>query len=79
MSLDSVKMFADHHWCAAAATPTMSTAIHMFVAAGANIVGTMSSAAMSIVILRPAFTDQPRLMNAPDSQPPKTEPTSASR
>jgi hypothetical protein len=72
-------MFADHHWCAAAATPTTHTATHIFVAAGANIVGTMRSAAMSIVIFRPAFTDQPRLMNAPESQPPNTDPTSANR
>ena len=79
MSLASVKMLADHHWCDAAATPTMITAVHMFGADGANIVGTMSSAAMSIVVLRPALTDHPRLMNAPDSQPPKTEPKSASR
>src|SRR5213593_1675149 len=70
MSLASVKTFADHHWCDAAATPTMSTATHMLLAAGANIVGTMSVAGMSIVVLRPTFTDQPRLISAPDSQPP---------
>ena len=51
----------------------------MLVAVGANIVGTITSAAMSIVVLRPAFTDQPRLMNAPERYPPKIDPTSASK
>ena len=62
MSLDSVKMLADHHWCAAAATLDDPTAIHMLLAAGANIVGTIANAAMSMTVLRAAFTDQPRLM-----------------
>ena len=79
MSLGSVKMFADHHWCAAAAMPTIRTATHRFVADGANMVGTMMSAATSIAVFRPAFADQPRFMNAPDNQPPNTDPTSASK
>src|SRR5205085_7304600 len=79
MSLASVKMFADHHWCAAAATPTIATAAHMLPTRGAIIVGTISDAAISIVVFRPAFTDQPRLISAPDSHPPNTEPKSAIR
>ena len=66
-------------WCADAATPTISTATHRLLAIGASIVGTIRSAAMSIVTFRPLFTDQPRLMKAPDSHPPNTDPTSAIR
>src|SRR2546430_13406436 len=66
MSLTVVNRLADHHWCAAAATATMLTAAHMVPAAGANIVGTMASAAASSAVLRPRFTLQPRLISAPE-------------
>jgi hypothetical protein len=79
MSLGSVIRLADHHWCAAAATPTIITAAHSPCIAGAKIVGTIANAAMSSVILRPLFTVEPRRMKKPDSQPPPTEPMSASR
>src|SRR5205823_10103697 len=74
MSLTVVNRLADHHWCAAAATATMLTAAHIVPAAGANIVGTMASAAASSAVLRPRFTLQPRLISAPEIQPPGTEP-----
>src|SRR4051812_29410727 len=79
MSLASVYTFADHAWCAAAATPTMSTAAHMPGACDASVVGTMSSAIASIVVLRARFTVQPRAISALDIQPPPIEPTSATR
>src|SRR6266567_8481055 len=77
MSLTVVNRLADHHWCAPAATATMLTAAHMVPATGANIVGTMASAATSSAVLRPRFTLQPRLISAPETQPPVTEPRSA--
>src|SRR5256885_12811099 len=63
MSLTVVNRLADHHWCAPAATATMLTAAHRVPAAGANIVGTMASAATSSAVLRPRLTLQPRLMS----------------
>src|SRR5207247_8151910 len=77
MSLTVVNRLADHHWCAAAATATMLTAAHMLPAAGANIVGTMASAAAGSAVLRPRVTLQPRLISAPEIQPPVPDPTSA--
>src|SRR5437879_13007144 len=77
MSLTVVNRLADHHWCAPAATATMLTAAHRVPAAGANIVGTMASAATSSAVLRPRLTLQPRLMSAPDTHPPVIDPTSA--
>src|SRR5205809_2341367 len=44
MSLASVYTLADHAWCAAAATPTIRTAVHMLPASGAKAVGTIRSA-----------------------------------
>src|SRR5213078_546043 len=79
MSLTVVNRLADHHWCAPAATLTMATATHKLLADGANIVGTMDRAAMSSAVLRPRLTLQPRLINAPEIQPPVTEPTSAAK
>ena len=55
----------------------MLTATHKRLAAGANMVGTIHRAAMSNAVLRPRFTLQPRLINAPDIHPPVIEPTSA--
>ena len=43
----------------------------------ANTIGTTASAQTSIAVLRPAFTLQPRLSSADDSQPPPMLPTSA--
>src|SRR4051812_4586938 len=77
MSLASVYTLADHAWCAAAATPTIKTAVHMLGARAARVVGTMRSAIASIVVLRARFTDQPRLINALEIHPPPTDPTSA--
>src|SRR6266496_3793548 len=79
MSLARVYTFADHAWCAAAATLTISTAAHMLGARDASVVGTMSSAMASIVALRARFTVQPRLISALEIQPPPTDPTSAMR
>src|SRR6266568_4601599 len=77
MSLASVYTLADQAWWAAAATLTIATAAHMLSARGANAVGTISSAIASIAVLRARFTVQPRLISALESQPPPTEPTSA--
>src|SRR5207249_8462789 len=77
MSLASVYTLADQAWCAAAATLTIATAVHRLPASGASAVGTISSAMVSIAVLRARFTFQPRLIRALESQPPPTEPTSA--
>src|SRR5437762_11802388 len=79
MSLAGVYTWADQAWCAAAATLTIATAAHMLLARGANAVGTIKSAIASIAVLRARFTVQPRLISALESQPPPTEPTSATR
>src|SRR5258705_13223265 len=79
MSLASVYMFADQAWGAAAATLTISTAVHMLPACGANAVGTIRSAMSSIAVLRARFAVQPRFMRPLESQPPAIEPTSATR
>jgi hypothetical protein len=79
MSLVSVNRLALHHWCAAAATLTSATATQSASAIGASAVGTMSTAAISIAALRARCTAQPRRMSAPDTHPPATEPTSATR
>ena len=77
MSLTVVNRLADHHWCAPAATLTRPTATHMLPAPGANMAGTIKSAATSKAVFRPRFTLHPRRMSAPDIQPPVIEPTSA--
>src|SRR5437867_1281558 len=77
MSLASVYTLADHAWCAAAATPTIRTAVHMLPASGAKAVGTIRSAMASIAVLRDRLTVQPRLIRAPESHHPPLEPTSA--
>src|SRR2546425_4446599 len=79
MSLASVYTLADQAWCAAAATLTIATAAHMLPARGANAVGTIRSAIASIAVLRARFTVQPRWIRRLESQPPPTEPTSATR
>ncbi len=76
MSLASVYTLADHAWCAATATLTISTAVHMLPASGANAVGTINSAIASIALFLARFTVQPRLIKALDSHPPPIEPTS---
>src|SRR5438128_7562256 len=79
MSLASVYTLADHAWCAATATLTISTAVHMLPASGANAVGTINSAIASIALFLARFTVQPRLIKALDSHPPPIEPTSDTR
>src|SRR5258706_15706210 len=79
MSLASVYMFADQPWCAAAATLTISTAVHMLPAWGASAVGMMMTAMRSIAVLRARFTVHPRLIRLLENQPPAIEPTSATR
>src|SRR6267142_5164773 len=68
MSLASVYTLADQAWCAAAATLTSNTAVHMLPASGARTVGTIRSAIASIVVLRARLTVQPRLIRELDSQ-----------
>src|SRR5437773_12014554 len=77
--LASVYPVADQAGCAAAATLTVATAAHTLPASGANAVGTIKSAITSIAVLRARFTVQPRLISALESQPPPTDPTSATR
>src|SRR5256712_10488340 len=77
MSLASVYTLADHAWCAAAATPTIRTAVHMLPASGAKAVGTIRRAVASIAVLRAPLTGQPRLIRAPERPPPPIEPTTA--
>ena len=79
MSEAVVKMLADQPWWADVASPTRATATHRLEAREANTIGTTHSAQMSIAVLRPAFTLQPRLMSDEDSQPPPMLPTSATR
>jgi len=79
MSLASVYTLADQAWCAAAATLTIATAAHMLPASGANAVGTIKSAIASSAVFRARFTVQPCLIRALESQPPPTDPTSATR
>src|SRR5690606_24060123 len=78
MSETVVKMLAENPWCAAAATPTNTTAIHLFGTMVENITGTTHKAQMNMAVLRAALTDQPRLSNAEDNQPPPMLPRSAS-
>src|ERR1041384_2063754 len=59
------------------ATRTIPAAIHMLPAAGARMVGTMSSAAISIAIFRARLTVHPRPISALEVHPPATDPTSA--
>src|SRR6267142_2464824 len=77
MSLASVYTLADQAWCAAAATLTSNTAVHMLPASGARTVGTIRSAIASIVVLRARLTVHPRLIRELESHPPPIEPTSA--
>ena len=55
------------------------TATHRSRAPEANIIGNTARAQTNIAVLRPAFTDQPRLISDEDSQPPPMLPTSATR
>src|SRR5688500_3678683 len=75
----SVQRFADHPWCAAAASPTSATATQSSVADDASEIGTTASAQTSMAVLRPALMLQPRLINVDESQPPPMLPTSAMR
>ena len=77
MSDASVKRFADHPWCAAAASPTSATATQRSVAFEASGIGSTASAQTSIAVFRPAFRLQPRLISADDSHPPPMLPMSA--
>src|SRR5438093_10694449 len=79
MSLASVYTLADQAWCAAAATLTIATAAHMLPASGANAVGTTKTAIASSAVFRARFTVQPCLIRALESQPPPTDPPSATR
>src|SRR5882724_8996200 len=74
-----VKRFADQPWCAAAASPTRSTAIQTLEAFAANTTGTTASAQINIAVLRARFIVAPRLIIEEESQPPATLPTSAIR
>src|SRR6267143_1486348 len=75
MSEAMVKIFADHPRCAAAASPTKPTATQRLFTFAAKIIGVTASAQTSIVVLRAALIDQPRLMRVEDSQPPPILPT----
>ncbi len=75
----SVKTLADQPWCAAAASPMSSTATQRLSICGTSSTGVTESAQMSIAVFRALLTVHPRLMNADDSQPPPTLPTSAMR
>src|SRR5215213_6585199 len=76
MSDTSVYTFADHPWCAAAASPIKPTATHRCVVPAAKTMGVTASAHTSIAVLRAAFTVHPRLMSVDDNHPPPTLPTS---
>src|SRR3954469_23332018 len=75
----SVYRFADQPWCADAARPISTTAVHWSATIPAANTGTTHNAHASIAVLRPAFTDQPRRISHDDSQPPPTLPTSVIR
>ena len=80
MSEASVKMLADHPWCAGGGQadqrdrgPQRSTPSARRRSARTH------SAQISIAVLRAAFTVQPRLMKRDESQPPPMLPMSAIR
>src|SRR5205814_9792950 len=79
ISLASVYTLADHAWCAAAATPTIRTAVHMLPASGAKAVGTVRSAMAGVAVVRARLTVQPRLARAPEGRPPPPERPTAVR
>src|ERR1051325_6766733 len=74
-----VKTLHGQPWCAPAASPTNSTAIHTFEAFAANTTGTTASAQINIAVLRARLTLAPRLIIDDDNQPPATLPASAIR
>src|SRR5689334_14382968 len=74
-----VNRLHDQPWCAAAAKPINTTAIHTFEVCAANTIGTTASAQINIASLRPALMVQPRLISDDESQPPPMLPTSAMR
>ena len=78
MSEVSVNRFAENPWCAAAARPISKTATHILRPRGRHATGTTHRAQASSAVFRAAFGVQPRC-EQDDSQPPATEPTSASR
>src|SRR5689334_5518890 len=77
MSDASVKRLQDQPWCAAAASPTSSTATHSCLAYAAKGIGTTARAHTSIAVLRARLTDHPRLISEDESQPPPMLPTVA--
>src|SRR5882672_8541053 len=74
ISLTVVKMFALQPWCAASASPRIATTVHMLFTYGTAKTGTTQIAQISMVVLRAAFTLQPRLIRCDDIQPPATLP-----
>src|ERR1041385_4189381 len=74
-----VNRLHDHPWCAAAATPTSTTATQRFEACAAKTIGITASAQINIASLRPSLMVQPHLISEDESQPPPILPMSASR
>src|SRR5215213_1006133 len=73
-----VNRLADQPWCAAAASPTRKTATHMLLSCVTIATGMTHTAQTSSATLRPKLIECPPLMSREESQPPPTEPTSAS-
>src|SRR6266446_9833106 len=70
MSEASVKIFADHPWCAAAASPTSPTATHRLLTPETKTIGVTSRAQINIAVLRARLIVHPRLIRLEESQPP---------
>src|SRR2546426_9351502 len=73
----SVKIFADHPWWAAAASPIRATTNHRFLTLETRMIGVTHNAQSSIAVLRALLMVQPRLIRLEESQPPPMLPTSA--
>src|SRR3972149_2351178 len=65
-----VKRFADHPWCAEAASPTISTAPQREATWEANTMGITASAQINMAVLRPLCTVHPLLISAEEIHPP---------
>src|SRR5207249_14173 len=75
MSDAVVNRLADQPWCAAVARLTSATTTHMLFSDGAKITGTTARAHASMVVLRAAFTVQPRWIRLDENHPPAILPT----
>src|ERR1700693_6417886 len=65
-----VNRFADHPWCAAAASPTRPTASQRLLTPETKTIGVTIRAQINIAVLRARLIVHPRLIRLEESQPP---------